>query len=363
MEFSLYEIMKNGFDLNASDVHLTSGVPPIIRIDGKLHHLSDYPDLTPQVIKDIVFPFITEEEIEELKNFKDLDTSFGIRGLGRFRVNIYQQRGSIGVALRIIMDRIPTFAELGLPAIIEEMSMKPRGLLLVTGPTGMGKSTSLASMVGYINRNKLCHIITIEDPIEFLHHHGKGMVNQREVGKDTASFAQALRSSLREDPDVIMVGEIRDLESISAALTLAETGHLVLSTAHTNNAAQTIDRLIDVFPSSQQSQIRYQLSEVLEGVVSQLLLPHSSGQGRVLATELLVSTPAVRNLIREGKTNQILSLIQTGSQFGMYSMDQDLIRIYLAGRISQEVALGFAFNQREMERILREKGVYKSAKL
>lgn len=360
VDFNLTDILVKAKAAKASDVHLVTGVSPYIRIDGHLTKYSEYPIMSSADIIRLVSPYLNEDEFKELgKSIMELDTSFGIKGLGRFRVNLYHQRGSISVAIRILSDRIPSFSELGVPEILAEISLKPRGLILITGPTGSGKSTTLASIVNYINFNRSCHILTIEDPIEYLHHHGKGIVNQREVGKDTSSFPRALRAALREDPDVIMVGEMRDLESISSVITLAETGHLVLATVHTNNSSQTIDRLIDVFPSTQQNQIRFQLSEVLECIVSQLLLPNANGKGRVLVTEVLVATQAVRNLIREGRTNQLQTVIQTGGEFKMHTMDQDLIRLVLAGRITQKDSLGFAFNKKEMERILREKGIYK----
>ncbi len=359
-DFTLTDILVKAIASKASDVHLVTGVSPYTRVDGQLRKLDEYPIMTSEEIKKLLFPMLPEEELKELgKSVLEWDTSFGVKGLGRFRVNVYHQRGSVSAAIRILSDRIPTFSDLGVPIVMAELVLKPRGLILVTGPTGSGKSTTLASAVNYINHNRSCHLLTIEDPIEYLHRHGKGIINQREVGKDTPSFPRALRSALREDPDVIMVGEMRDLESISSVITLAETGHLVLATVHTNSASQTIDRMIDVFHSAQQNQIRYQLSEVLEGIISQLLLPHASGRGRVLVTEVMVATQAVRNLIREGKANQLPTIIQTGSDYGMHTMDQDLVRLVLAGRISQRVALGFAFNRREMERILREKGVYK----
>ncbi len=312
----------------ASDLHLAVGVPPMLRIHGKLTRL-DYPPLSRGSIHEMLYNVLTDDQKARFEETHDLDFALELADVGRFRVNVFVQRLGDGAVMRLIPTQIKNLDELGMPPILKDLAMRDRGLILVTGPTGSGKSTTLAAMVDLINRERNDHIITIEDPIEFVHQHKGCIVNQREVGPHTRSFATALRSALREDPDVILVGEMRDLETIAMAITAAETGHLVLATLHTNSAAQTINRIVDVFPSHQQDQIRVQLSESLLGVVAQTLIPRADGQGRVAAVEILVATPAVRNLIREGKTFQIPSIIQTGSKDGMLSLDQclrDLVR-------------------------------------
>lgn len=294
-----------------------------------------------------------KKQFKELDEIGEIDFSYSSPGIGRFRVNAYKQRGSYGMALRVIPLTIPTMESLGLPKVISDIARLPRGLVLVTGPTGSGKSTTLASMIDQINRERACHILTLEDPLEYLHKHKKAMVNQREIGSDSASFASALRGALREDPDVILVGEMRDLETIGIAITAAETGHLVLSTLHTNGAAKTIDRVIDVFPPHQQQQIRVQLASVIQAIVSQQLLPRSDGKGRVGAYEIMIATPAIRNLIREDKIHQIDTSIQTGAKLQMQTMDSSLIDLYTRGLILKDVALTQAINPEDMKKYVR----------
>jgi len=324
---------------NASDLHITVGTPPRLRIDGKLTPL-DGPPLTPPDTKALCYSILTDSQKHRFEEQNELDLSFGIKGLSRFRANIFIQRGAVAGAFRAIPFNIRTFKELGLPDILNEVVKKPRGLILVTGPTGCGKSTTLAAMIDKINNERYEHIVTIEDPIEYLHSHKKCLINQREVTSDTSSFKTALRYILRQDPDVVLIGEMRDLETIEAALIVSETGHLTLATLHTNTAVQTINRIIDVFPPYQQEQIRVQLSFVLEGIITQHLIPKKSGEGRVLAVELLIPTPAIRNLIREDKIHQIYAMMQTGqAKFGMQTMNQSLLDLYMRGLISYEDAL------------------------
>ncbi len=327
-------------DSGASDLHITTGTPPRLRVDGKLLGM-DHPPLTPADTKALCYSILTDAQKHRFEENNELDLSFGIKGLSRFRANIFMQRGAVAGAFRTIPFNIRTFNELGLPEIINDLVKKPRGLILVTGPTGSGKSTTLAAMIDRINDERHDHIITIEDPIEYLHGHKKCLINQREVNADTVSFKAALKYVLRQDPDVVLIGEMRDLETIEAALTVSETGHLTLATLHTNSAVQTINRIIDVFPSHQQEQIRVQLSFVLEGILSQQLLPKKSGHGRVMAVEILVPNPAIRNLIREDKVHQIYSQMQTGqSRSGMQTMNQSLFELYTKGLISYEEAMG-----------------------
>ncbi len=324
---------------NASDLHITVGTPPRLRIDGKLVPL-DEPPLTPPDTKALCYSILTDSQKHRFEEQNELDLSFGIKGLSRFRANIFIQRGAVAGAFRAIPFNIRTFKELGLPDILNELVKKPRGLILVTGPTGSGKSTTLAAMIDRINNERYEHIVTVEDPIEYLHSHKKCLINQREVTSDTSSFKTALRYILRQDPDVVLIGEMRDLETIEAALIVSETGHLTLATLHTNTAVQTINRIIDVFPPYQQEQIRVQLSFVLEGIIAQQLIPKKSGKGRVLAVELLIPTPAIRNLIREDKIHQIYAMMQTGqAKFGMQTMNQSLLDLYMKGLISYEEAL------------------------
>ncbi len=328
----LREIFTKAVSLGASDVHVTVGSPVVARLNSKFVPLNDkklMPDDTVKLVKAV----LKEHQLKKFLEDGEIDFSFSIAGIGRFRVNCYKQRGSFGLAFRVVPNAIPSLDELGVPSVLKKLSEKKRGLILVTGPTGSGKSTTLASVIDIINNRDESHIITIEDPIEYLHSHKKSLVNQREIGHDSKSFANALRASLRQDPDVILVGEMRDLETISTALTAAETGHLVMSTLHTVGAASTIDRIIDVFPPHQQQQIRIQLAAVLQGVVSQQLLPKKGGNGRVVACEVLVVTDAARNLIREGKTHQIQTIIQTGKAEGMVGMDIYLLSLFKAGKI------------------------------
>lgn len=321
------EILAIGKELDASDVHIVVGKPPVLRVNGELQEML-VDRLMPNDCQKIIYSILNENQQQVFEEKKELDFSFGIAGLGRYRVNVHMQRGTVAAAIRAINTDTVDIKKLGLPKSVENLTEHHNGLVLVTGPTGSGKSTTLASMINKINEERAVHIITIEDPIEFLHKHKKAVVEQREVKTDTLSFGAALKYALRQDPDVILIGELRDLETIEAALTAAETGHLVFGTLHTNDAAQTIDRIVDVFPTAQQGQIRMQLSNSLKGVVAQQLIVRADKQGRSLAAEVLIGTPAVANLIREGKTHQIYSMIETGSRFGMKSMDQSLKELY-----------------------------------
>jgi twitching motility protein PilT len=337
---TLYDLLKMMIEKNASDLHITTGSPPRLRVDGKLEHI-DLPPLTPADTKALCYSILTDAQKHKYEENNELDLSFGVKGLSRFRANIFMQRGAVAGAFRTIPFEIRTFKELGLPEIVNDLVKRPRGLILVTGPTGSGKSTTLAAMIDRINTERCDHIITVEDPIEYLHSHKKCLVNQREVNADTASFKAALKYVLRQDPNVVLIGEMRDLETIEAALTVSETGHLTLATLHTNSAVQTINRIIDVFPPHQQEQIRVQLSFVLECIMAQQLIPKKSGKGRVLSIELLVPNPAIRNLIREDKVHQIYSMMQTGqTKFGMQTMNQSLFELYSKGLISYEDAIG-----------------------
>ncbi|MCX8052241.1 MAG: type IV pilus twitching motility protein PilT [Armatimonadetes bacterium] len=347
----LDDLLREALERSSSDMHLTVGLPPVVRVDGTLQHLN-YQPLSPGDTQRLVYDILTNEQVQHFETVRELDFSYGVRGVGRFRVNVYRQRGSVGAAFRAIPDRIPTFEQLGLPLILRELSHKHSGLILVTGPTGSGKSTTIACMIDTINAERAVHIMTMEDPIEYLHRHKRGMVNQRELGSDTDSFHNALRAVLREDPDVILVGEMRDLETIQAALTLAETGHLVFGTLHTRNAPQTIDRVIDVFPPHQQDQIRVQLSNTLEAVIAQQLLPRIGG-GRIAALEIMVATAAVRNLIREGKSHQLYSAIETGAQYGMQTMDKVLADLHRNGMITLEDAQARAIDKENFQRFLK----------
>ena len=339
MAATMHDLLTIMIERGASDLHITTGTPPQIRLHGKLTPLTQFERLTPQDTQRLAYSVLNEGQKQKFEEDNELDLSFGIQGLARFRCNVYRQRGAVASAIRVIPIKIRTFDELGLPPIVEQLADRPKGLILVTGPTGSGKSTTLAAMVDKINSERTEHIMTIEDPIEFVHNHKKCLVNQREVFSDTQSFKNALKYILRQDPDVVLVGEMRDLETISAALTIAETGHLTLGTLHTNSCAQTINRIIDVFPTSQQSQVRAQLSLVLEGVLSQQLIPTPDGRGRVMALEIMVTTPAIRNLIREEKIHQIYSAMQAGQKFGMQTMNQSLIDLVQKRKISREEAL------------------------
>ncbi len=354
VSLSMDELLLEAVKLNASDLHLTTGLPPMVRVNGVLRPLPDLPRLMPPDTETLVHSIMKDEVRHRFEEAGEVDFSYGIPRIARFRVNAYLQRGSVGAALRVIPTEIRTLEQLGLPAVVRGFAEKTRGMLLVTGPTGSGKSTTLAAMIDIINRERACHIITLEDPIEYLHKHNQSMINQREVGSDTMSFAAALRAALREDPDVILVGEMRDLETTSIALTAAETGHLVLATLHTNDSVQTVDRVIDQFPPHQQQQIRVQFSGVLLGIVSQALLQRADGNGRVAAIEVMVATPAVRNLIREGKTHQLYSVLQTGSRFGMQSRDSHLKELAQKGTVTWEDALTYATDPEELRRLSQQ---------
>ncbi|MBE0427261.1 MAG: type IV pilus twitching motility protein PilT [Nitrospirae bacterium] len=359
---TLYDMLKMMIEKNASDLHITTGSPPRLRIDGKLINM-DHPPLMPADTKTLCYSIITDAQKHRFEENNELDLSFGVKGLSRFRANVFMQRGAVAGAFRTIPYEIRTFKDLGLPEIVNEMVKKPRGLILVTGPTGSGKSTTLAAMVDKINSERYEHIITIEDPIEYLHPHKRCLVNQREINADTASFKAALRYVLRQDPDVVLIGEMRDLETIEAALTVSETGHLTLATLHTNSAVQTINRIIDVFPPHQQEQIRVQLSFVLEGIFAQQLIPKKSGQGRVLAVELLVPNPAIRNLIREDKIHQIYSMMQTGqAKFGMQTMNQSLFDLYSKGLLTYEDAVGRSPLPEEIMAVIHKSSTVTSGK-
>jgi len=344
----LERLFNEAYDLNASDIHITVGVPPIFRVDGKLVPVESFEVLAPSSTEEIAMHLMNDYEKSVLNEVGEVDLSYSLHKKGRFRVNAYRQRGSISVAIRPIPFETPSLDSLMLPEVLKEMAMKDRGLFLVTGPTGSGKSSTLASMINYINNHKTAHIITLEDPIEFLHKHSSSIVDQREIGKDSKSFAGALRGALRQDPDIILVGEMRDLETIQIAITAAETGHLVLSSLHTNGAATTVERIIDVFPPSQQQQIKVQLSNVLNGVLSQQLLRRSDNHGRVAACEIMIGNKAVHNNIREGKTHQIMSSIQTGSGDGMISMDNYIVNLYRKKLISYDEALAHCTDKRAL---------------
>ncbi|MDA8025733.1 MAG: type IV pilus twitching motility protein PilT [Actinomycetota bacterium] len=345
------ELLRIAASKKASDLHLSVGTPPTIRIDGRLVRLDEFPKLSNQSIRELVYSILTDSQRDRFEANKELDAAYGVSGIGRFRVNVLMQRASIGAVMRSIPDKIAALDTLGLPPVVSAFANIPRGLILVTGPTGSGKSTTLASLIDSINASRDCHIMTIEDPIEFLHNHKRAVVNQREVGEDTLSFSDALRHVLRQDPDVILVGELRDHETISMALTAAETGHAVFASLHTQDAPQAIDRIIDVFPSYQQSQIRVQLAASLQGVVTQQLLPKISG-GRTVAVEVLVVTPAVRNLIREAKIHQVYSSMQAGGAYGMQTMEASLASLVRSKVISPEVAAAASSNPDELKRLV-----------
>ncbi len=348
---TLPELLKTTVDLGGSDLHLTTATPPQVRVNGKLARL-EMGELTPSDTKQLAYSVLTDAQKKRFEESLELDFSFGIKGLARFRCNLFNQRGAVAAVYRLIPERIRSFEELGLPQVLANLADRPRGLVLVTGPTGSGKSTTLASMIDKINVERREHILTIEDPIEYIHPHKNCLVNQREVHSDTNGFSVALRAALREDPDVVLIGEMRDLETIESALRIAETGHLTFATLHTNSAAQTINRIIDVFPAHQQGQIRTQLSLVLEGIVCQALLPKANG-GRVVSLEILIPTPAIRNLIREDKVHQIYSAMQTGQEkVGMQTANQALASLHLSGKITLDTALLASSNREELQEMI-----------
>ncbi|UZQ86768.1 type IV pilus twitching motility protein PilT [Thermoclostridium stercorarium] len=348
---NINEYLQKAVEMDASDLHICAGLPVVIRKHGSLFFIDDHIltgedclSLVKQLLNDSQFAFLEEEG--------EIDFAYMLSGVGRFRVNAFRQRGTYAIAIRVIPSRVPKISELGLPDILYSLAERQRGLVLITGPTGSGKSTTLAAMIDHINSTKRCHIVTIEDPIEYLHKHNKSVINQREIGSDTKSYSNALRAVLREDPDVILIGEMRDLETISIALTAAETGHLVLSTLHTLGAAKTVDRIIDVFPPHQQGQVRSQLSTVLQGIVSQQLIKKADNAGRVVATEVMIVTPAIANMIRESRTYQINSSIHTGGEYGMHSMDACIASLYKRGLITYENACQYAMDPVAMKKLI-----------
>ena len=349
---SIDDFLRQAIELHSSDLHITVAVPPVVRVNGQIRPLEGVPPLTTEDTMELVSSMLSEDHKRVLEENGQVDFSYVIRGLGRFRVNVYKQRRSYCAAIRVLVQEMPTIDKLGLPPVLKELALRPRGLILVTGPTGSGKSTTLAAMVDYINTNSRCHVLTIEDPIEYLHKHKNSIVNQREVGDDTKSFSGALRAALREDPDVILVGEMRDLETISTAISAAETGHLVLSTLHTIGAAQTVDRIIDMFPPYQQQQIRVQLSSVLQAVITQQLIMNVQHTDRVAALELLVVNDAVRNMIRENKTHQIITAMQTGIKQGMLPMDFCLSRLVKSKQITPSEAYARCMDSETLRRYL-----------
>lgn len=349
MIININDLLMKIVEMKASDLHITVGIPPVIRKDGVLRHFGDTP-LRPEDTERLTSQILDSEQKRIIKEVGELDLSYHLPGVSRFRVNAYKQRGSYSLAIRVVNMKVPSLDELGFPECVKNLAMKTRGLILVTGPTGSGKSTTLASMIDHINKNRNAHILTLEDPIEYLHKHNKSIVNQREIGTDSMSFKNALRAALREDPDVILVGEMRDIETISIAVTAAETGHLVMSTLHTVSADQTIDRIIDAFPPSQQSQIRIQLAGVLEGIIAQQLIPCSAGGGRIAALEILIANNAIKNLIREGRTHQIRTAMQTGTKIGMQTMDFALSELLRKGMITREIALEAAHDPEMLRR-------------
>ncbi len=346
---TLPELLETLVQMEGSDLHITTDTPPQVRVHGRLERLP-MPDLTPSETKQLVYSVLTDLQKKRFEETLELDFSFGLRGIARFRCNVFNQRGAVAAVYRLIPEKIRTFGELGLPPVLATLAERPRGLVLVTGPTGSGKSTTLAAMLDKINAERHDHILTIEDPIEYLHHHKGCLVNQREIHSDTTSFSNALRSALREDPDIVLIGEMRDLETVEAALKIAETGHLTFATLHTNSTAQTINRIIDIFPAGQQSQIRTQVSLVLEGIVCQALLPRADGRGRVVSLEIMVPTPAIRNLIRDDKIHQIYGAMQAGQEkLGMQTANQSLASLYMKRLISLETALAASSLKDELQ--------------
>lgn len=351
-EAHIDDMLRLVVEKGASDLHISVGIPPIIRVDGQLLP-TNYEKVTPQDSQRLIYDILTDEQIQRFETTYELDFSYTLGRLSRFRVNVYRDRGNVAMAFRVIPSRIPTIRELGLPPVLEELTRLPRGLILVTGPTGSGKSTTLAAMINQINSERSVHILTIEDPIEYLHTHRFSVINQREVGQDTKTFANALRAALREDPDVILVGEMRDLETMQMAVSAAETGHLVFATLHTNSAATSVERIVDSFPPGQQEQVRLQLSNNLQAILCQQLLPRANQPGRICAMEIMTASPAIRNLIRENKAHQITSMIQTSANLGMQTMDQSLRDLYVRGLITFELAMERAMNPPELEKMIR----------
>ena len=357
MSLNLRSLLQEMIEKEASDLHITAGERPKLRIDGDIVNASVEHVLTPKDTLQLAYSVLTETQKKRFEFEDELDFSFGIQNLARFRGNVFKQRGCVAMVLRMIPFSVRTFEDLGLPPVVAKLAERPRGLILVTGPTGSGKSTTLAAMIDKINKERKGHIITVEDPIEFIHRHQGCLVNQREIGTDTKSFASALKYALREDPDIILVGEMRDLETIAAALTIAETGHLVLATLHTNSAAESINRIIDVFPSNQQSQVRAQLAFVLEGVLTQALLQRARGKGRCMSCEIMVATPAIRALIRDDKVHQIYSALQSGKKHGMQTMTDSLYQLYMNREVSREECLRVASDANEFLRAIGEKPI------
>ncbi len=352
----MIELLKELVRRKGSDLHITAGVPPVIRIDGELTRLDQYPVLKPEMTEALIYSILTDAQKKKLEQDKELDLSFGIEGVSRYRGNVFFQRGAIAAVFRVIPHKILSFKELGLPPVVSQFAERPKGLILITGPTGSGKTTTIASMINKINKERRQHIITIEDPIEFLFNHERCIVNQRQVGEDTHSFQNALKYVLRQDPDIVLVGEMRDKETMQTALTIAETGHLTFATLHTNSTAESINRIVDVFPEAQQPQIRAQLAFVLIGIMTQALVPRMKG-GRVPAVEVLVATPAIKALIRDNKIHQIYSLIQAGGKYGMQTMNQALFDLYLKREISMETMYAFSRDPEELDRMLKDKGL------
>jgi twitching motility protein PilT len=356
LQVPIPELLGKLLEMQGSDLHLTAGTPPTVRVHGELERLQDYPLLTPRALQGMIYAILPQKMRERFEQELELDMSYSLPGRARFRVNVYMQRDAVGAVFRVIPFEIKGLDELGLPPVCADLARFPRGFVVVTGPTGSGKSTTLAGMVDVVNTERAGHIMTVEDPIEFLHKHKTCVVNQREIGADTHSFASALKHVLRQDPDVILVGEMRDLETISTAITAAETGHLVFATLHTQDAPQTIDRIIDVFPPHQQQQTRVQLSTTLQGVITQQLVPTVDGRGRVVAAEVMVATPGIRNLVREGKVHQIYSAMQAGGRYGMQTMDMSLASHVKAGRINQQMAFERCHDPEELQRLIGSTG-------
>ena len=362
---TLPDLLKQAVELQGSDLHLSIGSPPQVRVHGELQKIAGEPDLSASDTKALSYAVLTDAQKKRFEETKELDFSFGIRGVARFRCNMFNQKGAVGAVYRQIPEKIQSFEDLGLPSVLAKMADRPRGLVLVTGPTGSGKSTTLAAMIDKINTERHGHILTVEDPIEYLHQHKNCLINQRELHSDTDSFTNALRAALREDPDVVLIGEMRDLETVESALRIAETGHLTFGTLHTNSASSTINRIIDVFPSHQQAQIRTQLSLVIEGIVCQSLLPRADGKGRVVSLEILVPTPGIRNLIREDKVHQLYSAMQTGQEkLGMQTMNQSLATLVFRRLITNETAMKASSNREELQEMInRGAGVVAGAGL